>query len=137
MSPTADTRPLRTVISVIPKANSIAKRTVATDEVTSEVGSDEERESTLSSIIQAGMSEIEPITAREIRNRKRSYPSYILELKPSRTELKPFIVADTETILIDNEHKPYAAGLLLVRPGEQINDLTSVGGILVLNRNWV
>ena len=47
MSPTADTRPLRTVISVIPKANSIAKRNVATDEVTSKVGSDEEREEEL------------------------------------------------------------------------------------------
>ena len=46
MSPTADTRPLRTVISVIPKANSIAKRTVATDEVTSEVGSDDRPERT-------------------------------------------------------------------------------------------
>ena len=85
--------------------------------------SSEERDSTLSSIIQAGLSEIEQITAREIRNRKRCYPSHITELKPSRTELKPFIVADTETILIDNVHKPYAAGLLMVRPGEQINDI--------------
>ncbi len=33
------------------------------------------------------------------------------------------MVADTETILIDNVHKPYAAGLLMVRPGEQINDI--------------
>nr|YP_009381762.1 hypothetical protein AEK19_MT1345 [Utricularia reniformis]ART31544.1 hypothetical protein AEK19_MT1345 [Utricularia reniformis] len=33
------------------------------------------------------------------------------------------MVADTETILIDNVNKPYALGLLLVRPGEQINDM--------------
>lgn len=85
--------------------------------------SSEERYSSLSSIIQGGLSEIEPITAREIRNRKRSHPTHITALKPCRTELKQFIVADTETILIDNIHKPYAAGLLMVRPGEQINDL--------------
>lgn len=85
--------------------------------------SSEERYSSLSSIIQAGLSEIEPITAREIRNRKRSHPTHITALKPCRTELKPFMVADTETILIDNVHKPYAAGLMMVRPGEQIYDI--------------
>jgi hypothetical protein len=85
--------------------------------------SSEERESDLSSIIQAGLSEIEPITARKIRNRTRSYPTHITALKPCRTELRPFMVADTETIMINNVHKPYAAGLLMVRPGEQINDL--------------
>ena len=85
--------------------------------------SSEERDSTLSSIIQAGLSEIEPITAREILNRKRSHPTHITALKPCRTELKPFMVADTETILIDNVHKPYAAGIMMVRPGEQINDI--------------
>lgn len=86
--------------------------------------SEEERESTLSSIIHGGLKETDPISAREIRNsKKRNYPSYITELKSYRTELKAFIVADTETILIDNVHKPYAAGLLLVRPGEEINDM--------------
>jgi hypothetical protein len=85
--------------------------------------SEEERESSLSSIIQAGLSEIKPITARDIRNRKRSLPTHITALKPCRTELKPFIVAHTETILIDNVNKPYAAGLFLVRPGEQINEI--------------
>ncbi|PKU66497.1 DNA polymerase [Dendrobium catenatum] len=84
--------------------------------------SSEERDSTLYSIMKAGLSEIEPITARAIRNRKRSYPRHIQALKPSRTELKPFLVADTETILIDNEHKPYAVGLLLVRPGKEIKN---------------
>ena len=83
--------------------------------------SSEDRDSILSKIIAGGLSEIEPIIAREIRNRKRSYQSFITALKPSRTELQPFLVADTETILIDNQHKPYAAGLLLVRPGEEIH----------------
>ncbi|KAL5821138.1 hypothetical protein ACOSQ3_023020 [Xanthoceras sorbifolium] len=85
--------------------------------------SSDERYCSLSSIIQARLSEIEPITAREIRYHKRSYPTHITALKPCRTELKPFIIANTETILIDNVHKPYAAGLLMVRPGEQINEI--------------
>lgn len=84
---------------------------------------EDERERMLLSIFEAELSEMEPIRLREIRNRKRSiYPCHITALKASRKELKPFIVADTETILINNEHKPYAAGLLLVRPGEQITD---------------
>ena len=83
--------------------------------------SSEDINSLLSSIIQGGLSEIEPIIAREIRNRKRSYPNFIRSIKPSGTELQPFLVADTETILIDNQHKPYAAGLLLVRPGEELD----------------
>lgn len=82
----------------------------------------EDRESKLLELLKAsGMVEMDRIAASNIRNRKRSYPSYILKLKPSRRELKPFIVADLETILINNEHTPYAAGLLLVRPGEEIN----------------
>lgn len=85
--------------------------------------SSEERDSLLSSIIQDGLSEIEPIRAREIRNRKRFYPTHITALKQCFTELKPFMVADTETILIDNVHKPYAAGLLMVRPGEEIHEI--------------
>ena len=83
--------------------------------------SSEDRDSQLSSIIQGGLSEIEPIIARKIRNRKRNYQNFIRSLKPSGTKLQPFIVADTETILIDNQHKPYAAGLLLVRPGEVLD----------------
>lgn len=82
----------------------------------------EDRESKLLELLKAsGMVEMDRIAASNIRNRKRSYPSYILKLKPSRRELKPFIVADLETILINNVHTPYAAGLLLVRPGEEIN----------------
>lgn len=89
--------------------------------------SDEDIVSTLSSLLQAGKMEagkmeIEPRTARKIRHKKRSYPSpHITALKQSRTQMKPFLVADTETILIDYVHKPYAAGLLMVRPGEDLS----------------
>lgn len=33
------------------------------------------------------------------------------------------MVADIEIILIDDVHKPYAAGLLMVRPGKQISPI--------------
>ncbi|KAK2995369.1 hypothetical protein RJ640_029001 [Escallonia rubra] len=35
--------------------------------------------------------------------------------------MRPFLVADTETILIDNVHYPYAAGLLKVMPGDDLS----------------
>lgn len=79
-----------------------------------------ERESQLSSIIEDGLHETEPITAREIRNMKRNYPSHITALMPSCKKLQPFIVADTETLMINGVQRPYAAGLMLVRPGEKI-----------------
>lgn len=85
--------------------------------------SEEDRDSILSSIIEGGLSEIDPVRAKDIANRKCSYPTHITSLKQCRTELKPFIVADTETIIDDNVHKPYAAGLMLVRPGEELNEI--------------
>lgn len=50
---------------------------------------------------------------------------YITALKPSTTELKSFIVADLETVLVESQndddyHVPYAAGLLPVHPGEDV-----------------
>lgn len=65
----------------------------------------------------------EPITAKVIRHSNRSYPTHITALKQSRTEQKPFIVADMETIIINQVHFPYAVGLMMVRPGEQINEI--------------
>lgn len=93
--------------------------------------SEEESQIILNTIIDAyhGRSEpktdtdTEPITAKVIRHSNRSYPTHITALKQSRTELKPFIVADMETIIINHDHFPYAAGLMMVRPGEQINEI--------------
>lgn len=89
--------------------------------------SEEDRYNSLSSIIQEGVIETESLTdltvVRGIRHSNRIHKSQMPKQKQSKTELKPFIVSDLETILIDNVHKPYAAGLLLVRPGEEIKDL--------------
>lgn len=51
-------------------------------------------------------------------------PSNISAIKePNQKECRPFIVADIETLMVDDVHVPYAAGYLVVNPGD---DLTSV-----------
>jgi len=86
--------------------------------------SEEERYNSLSSIIEGKLSEIEElITARKIKHGTHSsYPTHITALESSNSELKSFIVADIETIYIDDIHKPYAAGLMKVCPGDNINN---------------
>lgn len=81
--------------------------------------SEEARYSLLSSIAEQEFLVKEPVT----RGRLRSPPRHITALKASSTKLKAFMVGDIETLLIDDVHKPYAAGLLMVRPGEEIKDI--------------
>lgn len=52
--------------------------------------------------------------------RKRHYPNYVTALPARRKDMKPFIVADTETVLLNDIHVPYAAGFLIVYPGDDI-----------------
>lgn len=58
--------------------------------------------------------EAEP--AQEMGSSKRKYSKYITQLKPQRTERKPFIVADFSTVIVEKKHASYAAGLMKVRP---------------------
>ena len=85
--------------------------------------SKEEVESILASILlfQSGLSDIEPIKGKKIQHSKKSYPSYITTIKSCSKKRKSFLVGDIETIVIDNVHKPYAAGLMMVRPNKVIN----------------
>ncbi len=59
---------------------------------------------------------------REVKamGRKRRYPDHVPALKPTSKARRPFIVADTETVLINDVHVPYAAGFLVVKPGEDV-----------------
>jgi hypothetical protein len=52
---------------------------------------------------------------------KRRYPDHVTTLKPTGKDRQPFIVADTETVLVNGVHVPYAAGFLFVYPGVDIN----------------
>nr|YP_010352581.1 hypothetical protein MFQ53_mgp44 [Bidens parviflora]UIR98934.1 hypothetical protein [Bidens parviflora] len=76
----------------------------------------------LLSFYQTELGEIEAITARKIQHSKRKHKEYITALFKTSDERKPFMVSDLETILIDNKHRPYAAGLMLVRPGKDVKE---------------
>lgn len=82
----------------------------------------EERYSSLSSILKAGFSKSKPEEAKRISRsgKAKFYPEYITAIKKGSKERKPFIVSDLETILVNNIHKPYAAGLMMVHPGKMI-----------------
>ena len=62
------------------------------------------------------------ITAQKIRNRNKTYKSCITPVKCNSKELNPFLVADTETLFLENVHKPYAAGVMMVHPGDNIKN---------------
>ncbi|CAO2812581.1 unnamed protein product [Amaranthus hypochondriacus] len=67
----------------------------------------------------------EPISSsRKIKYKykkeKHKHPGYITSLKRESKGMKPFMVSDLETLMIENEHRPYAAGLMLVHPGQDI-----------------
>lgn len=71
-------------------------------------------------LMNAGIGGGEPQEAKAMGSRKRRYPDHVPSLKPTSKERQPFIVADTETVLINNVHVPYAAGFLVVKPGEDV-----------------
>lgn len=54
---------------------------------------------------------------------KRPYPDHVPELKASSKSKRSFIVADTETVIINDVHKPYAAGFLVVNPDLSSNEI--------------
>lgn len=60
---------------------------------------------------------------KSLRNKESRYPTQVTKLKRKRKECGPFIVADMETLLVNDVHIPYAAGFLVVKPG---NDLASI-----------
>lgn len=84
--------------------------------------SDDDRYNLLYSILQAGFHNSEAITARGISHSKRKHTRHITAIKECQTNLQPFIVSDIETILENNIHRPYSAGLLIVRPGKHLKD---------------
>nr|AVV32079.1 orf2565 [Helianthus annuus] len=76
----------------------------------------------LLSIYQTELGELEAITARKIQHSKGKYKDYITALKKASGGRRAFMVSDLETILIDNKHRPYAAGLMLVHPGKDVKE---------------
>lgn len=58
------------------------------------------------------------------------YPTYITSISPKKRERQPFIVADTETVLINNVHVAYAVGFLVVRPDDVLSSPNGNRGII-------
>ncbi|PRQ23031.1 putative ATP synthase, F0 complex, subunit A [Rosa chinensis] len=68
--------------------------------------------------------DVDPIEVRTPvvhSNRKSRYPKSLTSLKPSSKELLPFIVADTETVLVNDVHVPYAVGFMEVKPCDALS----------------
>ena len=55
--------------------------------------------------------------------RKPGYPDHITAIPlPRSLKREPFIVADTETVMINDIQVPYAAGFMVVKPGQDVVD---------------
>lgn len=81
---------------------------------------DEEIDRQIFELMQSVIGAGEPPEAKVMKRGKRRYPDHVTALKPTSKERRPFLVADTETVLINNVHVPYAAGFLAVKPGEDV-----------------
>lgn len=57
---------------------------------------------------------------RRVGTKKSNFKKYITSIKPTEMQRQPFIVADTETVIIDKVHVPYAIGFLVVKPGDDL-----------------
>lgn len=78
------------------------------------------------SISSQGKVFVKPKEARTIRFRNRSYhKNYVTSLNPTKSQRSPFIVADIETVIINNVHVPYALGLLVVNPCDNLLSIQS------------
>lgn len=63
---------------------------------------------------------------KSLASKKCRIPKYITALKNKKDrELRPFIVADIETLLMGDVHVPYAAGYLVVKPGDDLSSIPS------------
>ncbi|XP_071694593.1 DNA polymerase-like [Rutidosis leptorrhynchoides] len=84
---------------------------------------EEDRYNLLNEIIEVGIVDTNDIIAMKIQHNKRRYLKNISPIDVKDQNLRPFIVSDLETLLDKNQfHKPYAAGLLMVFPGKEIQN---------------
>ncbi|GLJ53900.1 hypothetical protein SUGI_1151380 [Cryptomeria japonica] len=58
----------------------------------------------------------------EAMGRKSRYPNHVPALKPTTKERRPFIVADTKMVLINNVHVPYDVGFIVLRLSDNVGD---------------
>lgn len=84
---------------------------------------DELVEGVLSECLKPASGEIDVpnLPVKRLRSTNREYSKHItIPRKSGKTVLRPFLVADTETLFIGHTHVPYAIGVMMVIPGEEL-----------------
>ena len=74
-------------------------------------------------VMESEMESCELPDVKSLQYKESRIPTKIKAIKGKGTKCSSFIVADIETILVNSVHVPYAAGYLVVNPGD---DLTSI-----------
>lgn len=64
-----------------------------------------------------------PKEVQSLMHKPSRVPSTITSIKSNATKCRAFIVADIETVMVDNIHVPYAAGFLVVNPADDLTCL--------------
>lgn len=67
-----------------------------------------------------------PNEVLSLKFKQARIPNQVSSIRRSGAKAHSFIVADLETILVDNVHKPYAGGFLLVTPGDVLTSLPNI-----------
>ncbi|KAL6579084.1 hypothetical protein OROMI_009300 [Orobanche minor] len=67
-----------------------------------------------------------PSEVLSLKFKQARIPNQVSSIRRSGAKARSFIVADLETILVDNIHKPYAGGFLLVTPGDILTSLPNI-----------
>ncbi|KAF5182439.1 Dna polymerase, partial [Thalictrum thalictroides] len=73
-----------------------------------------------SEIVSVNLPEVKSLLFKKSRNISR-----ITSIKSKVKQCRPFIVADLETVVENDVHIPYAAGYLVVKPGDDLTSLPS------------
>ncbi|KAL3537038.1 hypothetical protein ACH5RR_000404 [Cinchona calisaya] len=69
---------------------------------------------------------------------KSRIPSKISAIKDNNIkECRSFIVADIETVMVNNVHVPYAAGYLVVKPGDDLTSIPSYSIQIFFSENHI
>lgn len=74
-------------------------------------------------LMNGSLSDVQLPVATNICNRKKKYKNHITQITSiqKKSPLPLFMVADMETLLIDNVQMPYAIGLLVVRSEKDVD----------------
>lgn len=76
-------------------------------------------------VLNLGIGCVEQQSVKVLRRGRKNSSKYITAIKPKIKKKRPFLVADTETLLLNHVHMPYAMGYLVVSPGDDVGSKTN------------